>query len=139
MSNGTLQQIASKGVQDGHLSIAPETSFFKRTYKRVSNYAIEAIDQSISNLAWGKNPVVQVSRNGDLMSELYLVMNIARVQLLTPGGDTVSFPCNLHVLSCKPTKIILTQPIQIQINKTTGALDEQFGTCLSQVVYNGDW
>lgn len=89
MSNGTLQQIASKGVQDGHLSIAPETSFFKRTYKRVSNYAIEAIDQSISNLAWGKNPVVQVSRNGDLMSELYLVMNVDRVQLATPAGDTV--------------------------------------------------
>ena len=89
MSNGTLQHIASKGVQDGHLSIAPETSFFKRTYKRVSNYAIEAIDQSISNLSWGKSPVVQVSRNGDLMSELYLVMNVKRVQLLAPAGDTV--------------------------------------------------
>lgn len=95
MSNGTLQHIASKGVQDGHLSIAPETSFFKRTYKRVSNYAIEAIDQSISNLAWGKSPVVQISRNGDLMSELYLVMNVNRVQLNAAAGDTVHWTNSL--------------------------------------------
>jgi len=89
MSNGTLQHIASKGVQDGHLSISPETSFFKRSYKRVSNFAIESIDQAVSSLSWGKNPVVQVSRNGDLMSELYLQMNINRLQLSAPAGDSV--------------------------------------------------
>jgi hypothetical protein len=63
------QQLASKGVQDGHLSISPETSFFKRTYKRVSNLAIEAIDQTIPSLAWGKELVVQAPRNGDLLSD----------------------------------------------------------------------
>lgn len=91
MSNGTLQQIASKGVQDGHLSIAPETSFFKRTYKRVSNYAIETIDQSIPSLAWGKGFTVQISRNGDLMSELWAQLNVQLAQLADDdgGADTV--------------------------------------------------
>lgn len=91
MSNGTLQQLASKGVQDGHLSISPETSFFKRTYKRVSNFAIESLDQSIPSLGWDKSYVVQLSRNGDLLSELWLVMDIKRAQLAAPGADTVMF------------------------------------------------
>jgi len=87
MSNGTLQQLASKGVQDGHLSISPETSFWKRSYKRVSNYAIESIDQSIPSLAWGKEYTVQLSRNGDLLSDVWLVMDLELVRLQTPGTD----------------------------------------------------
>lgn len=91
MSNGTLQQLASKGVQDGHLSIAPETSFFKRTYKRVSNYAIELIDQTIPSLAWGKGFTVQISRNGDLASEIWALVNVNLAQLANDnaGADTV--------------------------------------------------
>lgn len=91
MSNGTLQQLASKGVQDGHLSIAPETSFFKRTYKRVSNYAIECIDNNIPSLAWGKGFTVQISRNGDLASEVWALVNINLCQLNddSSGADTV--------------------------------------------------
>ena len=89
MSNGTLQQLASKGVQDGHLSISPETSFFKRTYKRVSNFAIEAIDQTIPSLSWDKEYVVQAPRNGDLLSELWLVVEVNLVRLAVPGADSV--------------------------------------------------
>ena len=91
MSNGTLQQLASKGVQDGHLSIAPETSFFKRTYKRVSNYAIEAIDQSIPSLSWEHGFTVTISRNGDLLAELWICMNVQLAQLADDdaGADTV--------------------------------------------------
>jgi hypothetical protein len=89
MSNGTLQQLASKGVQDGHLSISPETSFFKRTYKRVSNFAIEAIDTQIPSLGWDKEFVVQAPRNGDLLSELWLVVEVALVRLAVPGADSV--------------------------------------------------
>ncbi len=89
MSNGSLQQMASRGVQDSHLSISPETSFFKRTYKRVSNYAIEAIDMDIPTLAWNQERHVPISRNGDLLTEMWLVINIELVSLLTPGDDMV--------------------------------------------------
>lgn len=87
----TLQQLASKGVQDGHLSIAPETSFFKRTYKRVSNYAIETIDQTVPSLGWGHGFTVQVARNGDLSSELWAQFNINLAQLNDDdsGNDSV--------------------------------------------------
>ncbi len=104
MSNGTLQQLASKGVQDGHLSISPETSFFKRTYKRVSNYAIEAIDQTIPSLAWGNDFVTQLSRNGDLVSEMWLNMYVNLLQLSVPAGDTVHWTNVLgHAMLKNPT------------------------------------
>lgn len=77
------------------MSIAPETSFWKRTYKRVSNYAIEAIDQPISSPAWGTKNVCIISRNGDLCSEMYLLLNVRRAQLTTPGGDTVHWTNSL--------------------------------------------
>lgn len=91
MSNGTLQQLASLGVQDSHLSISPETSFFKRTYKRVSNYAIETIDQTVTGLGWGKGVTVIISRNGDLSTELWAMFNIQLAQLAddNSGADTV--------------------------------------------------
>lgn len=78
-------------MQDGHLSIAPETSFFKRTYKRVSNYAIELIDQTVPSLAWGKGFTVQISRNGDLASEIWALVNVnlARLSNDNSGADTV--------------------------------------------------
>ena len=89
MSNGTLQQLASKGVQDGHLNIAPETSFFKRTYKRVSNYAIEAIDMTIPSFRWGGSFNNILSRNGDLASEMWLSVNIELLALADPQADSV--------------------------------------------------
>lgn len=91
MSGGSLQALAAKGVQDAHLSIAPETSFWKRTYKRVSNYAIESIDQQISSVGWDKEYVVQMSRNGDLVADTWLNLELNLLALQTPGStpDTV--------------------------------------------------
>lgn len=117
MSNGTLQQLASKGVQDGHLSISPETSFFKRTYKRVSNYAIESIDQTVPSLAWDKEFVTQLSRNGDLMSELWLVMDINLAQLATPGNDSVYWTNALGHAMIKQASLEVGNN---EIDKTTG-------------------
>lgn len=76
-------------VQDGHLSISPETSFFKRTYKRVSNFAIESIDQDASNLSWGQTRQVQINRNGDLLIDAYLVLELNLLELNAPAGDSV--------------------------------------------------
>lgn len=123
MSNGTLQQLASKGVQDGHLSIAPETSFFKRTYKRVSNYAIESIDTGIASLAWGKSFTVQMPRNGDLCSEVWILVNINLCQLDNDNGgsDTVHWT---NVLGHAMSKDITMQIGNNEIDKVTSVYQE---------------
>lgn len=103
--------------QDGHLSISPETSFFKRVYKRVSNYAIESIDQSVPSLAWDKEFTTQLSRNGDLMSELWLVMNVNTARLATPGADSVYFTNTLGHAMIKSTSLEVGNN---EIDRTTG-------------------
>lgn len=114
MSNGTLQQLSSKGVQDGHLSISPESSLFKRTYKRVSNFAIESIDQSVPSIAWDKDYVVQLSRNGDLLTELWLVCDVALARLNAPGADTVHWTNSLgHAMIKKATLEIGNNEIDV--------------------------
>jgi hypothetical protein len=133
--SGTLQQIASKGVQDGHLSIAPETSFFKRTYKRVSNYAIEAIDQPITNMDWGRSPQAQISRNGDLMSEIYLVVDINLLQLQTPGADTVHWTNSLGHAMLKSASMEIGNN---EIDKVTGEYLEMKHEFESDVNVNVD-
>lgn len=99
------------------MSISPETSFFKRVYKRVSNYAIESIDQSVPSLAWDKEFTTQISRNGDLMSELWLVMNINRAQLAAPAGDSVYFTNSLGHAMIKQTSLEVGNN---EIDRTTG-------------------
>lgn len=122
MSNGTLQQLASKGVQDGHLSISPETSFFKRTYKRCSSYAIEAIDSQIPSCGWDKEFTQQISRNGDLLSETWLVFEIQPARLAAPGpGELVYFTNTLGHAMLKSVGLDIGNN---EIDSTTGAYME---------------
>lgn len=94
-----MQQLSSRGLQDSHLSIAPETSFWKRTYKRVSNYVTEAINIEIPTLTWGQTRTVPVTRTGDLLTKLYLVLEINLLALGTPGADHIWF-CNALGHAC---------------------------------------
>ncbi len=82
-----MQQLASRGIQDSHLSIAPEASFFKKTYKRISNYAIEALDMSLDSIAWGQARQVNINRNGDLLTEMWLVLELELLELADPAED----------------------------------------------------
>lgn len=89
MSSGTVQQLSSKGVQDGHLSISPETSFWKRSYKRVANFAVESINTEITGAAWGKTSTTIIQRNGDLLTDMWLYLEVELLDLAAPAGDSV--------------------------------------------------
>ena len=42
--SGGLLQIVSSGKQDVYLTFKPEITFFKRVYKRHTNFSMELID-----------------------------------------------------------------------------------------------
>ena len=66
-------QLVAYGAQDIYLTGNPQITFFKVIYKRHSNFAIEAIEQSYNGYAeLGKLLTVTISRNGDLLSKIYL-------------------------------------------------------------------
>ena len=70
---GGLMQLVAYGAQDIYLTGNPQITFFKVVYRRYTNFAIEAIEQTVNGTAaLGKKFSVTVARNGDLLSRVYL-------------------------------------------------------------------
>ena len=74
---GGLMQLVANGVQDTYLTSNPQMTFFKAVYKRHTNFSIESIEQEFdgSNKLGDKFSCV-IARNGDLLSQVYLEINI---------------------------------------------------------------
>jgi hypothetical protein len=79
---GALMQIVAQGSQDAYLTAKPEVTFFKFIYKRYTNFAMEAMEQTLSGTAnFGNKVVCKVSRNGDLMGPCYVETTLPSIAL----------------------------------------------------------
>ena len=86
---GGLMQLVAYGAQDIYLTGNPQITFFKVVYRRHTNFAMEAVEQTMNgSAAYGGKAVATVSRNGDLVGRMYVEHNVT----LTNGEavDTVS-------------------------------------------------
>ena len=82
---GGLLQLVAYGAQDVYLTGNPQITFFKVVYRRHTNFAVEAIQQTFSGTpGYGNTVTCQISRNGDLINRVYL-------QVLLPKLDGISF------------------------------------------------
>jgi hypothetical protein len=69
---GGLLQLVAYGAQDVYLTGNPQITFFKVAYRRHTNFAIEAIEQTFNgNATFGSRVTCQVTRNGDLINRIY--------------------------------------------------------------------
>ena len=67
-------QLVAYGAQDIYLTGNPQITFFKVVYRRHTNFAVESIEQTFNgSAAAGSKISVTVSRNGDLLSSVFLV------------------------------------------------------------------
>ena len=70
---GGLMQLVAYGAQDIYLTGNPQITFFKVVYRRHTNFAMEAIEQTFNGTAnFGKSVTATMARNGDLLSRVYL-------------------------------------------------------------------
>jgi hypothetical protein len=70
---GGLMQLVAYGAQDIYLTGNPQITFFKVVYRRHTNFAVEAIEQTFNGAAnFGQKFSCTISRNGDLLSRVYL-------------------------------------------------------------------
>ena len=75
---GGLLQLVAYGAQDVYLTGNPQITFFKVVYRRHTNFSIESIQQTFNGTVTnGGRVTCQISRNGDLVHKLYLVLNSA--------------------------------------------------------------
>jgi len=77
---GGLMQLVAYGAQDVFLTGNPEISFFKVLYRRHTNFAMESIEQTFNgNPELGNRVTCTISRNGDLITNMWLEVNFANV------------------------------------------------------------
>jgi hypothetical protein len=91
---GGLLQLVAYGAQDVYLTGNPQITFFKVVYRRHTNFAIEAIQQTpTGSNSLGSRVSFQITRNGDLIHRVYFYGKIAAT-----GGDVALVPNFGHKL-----------------------------------------
>ena len=74
---GGLLQLVAYGAQDVYLTGNPQITFFKVVYRRHTNFALEAIEQTFNGTpGYDARVTCQISRNGDLIHRIYLQVTL---------------------------------------------------------------
>ena len=90
---GGLLQLVAYGAQDVYLTGNPQITFFKVVYRRHTNFAIEAIEQtSTGSNSLGSRASFQITRNGDLIHRVYFYGIIKNTS--ATGGNSVALVPN---------------------------------------------
>jgi hypothetical protein len=80
---GGLMQLVAYGAQDIYLTGNPQITFFKVVYRRHTNFSMETIEQTINGSstlsASTSTGTVTISRNGDLVSKIYVTSSTAGI------------------------------------------------------------
>jgi len=86
---GGLMQLVAYGAQDVYLTGNPQITFWKVTYRRHTNFAMESIEQTFNGQAdFGRRVQCTVSRNGDLAYRTYLQVTLPEInQSDAASGD----------------------------------------------------
>ena len=85
---GGLMQLVAYGAEDIYLTGNPQITFFKVVYRRHTNFAVEAIEQTFNgNADIGKKFTVTVARNGDLLHRIYLEVDVSAGENIIANND----------------------------------------------------
>uniref|UniRef100_A0A6C0DR11 Major capsid protein N-terminal domain-containing protein n=1 Tax=viral metagenome TaxID=1070528 RepID=A0A6C0DR11_9ZZZZ len=85
-------QLVAYGAQDVFLTGTPEITFWKVSYRRHTNFAMESIEQTFSGQAdFGRRVTCTISRNGDLCYRTYLQVTLPEINqgMMSAGTDGV--------------------------------------------------
>jgi len=74
-------QLVAYGAQDVYLTGNPQITFWKVTYRRHTNFAMESIEQTFNGQAdFGRRVTCTISRNGDLAYRTYLQVTLPEIE-----------------------------------------------------------
>ena len=95
---GGLMQLVAYGAQDIYITGNPQITFFKIVYRRHTNFAMESVQQSltgtnVSNSTSKKECSCIISRNGDLVTNLYVTSSTSGIV----NGDAIVDDCMIEI------------------------------------------
>jgi hypothetical protein len=130
---GGLIQLVSYGAEDLYLTDKPDITFFKCIYKRHTNFAIEPVKQLFSSKGdFGERVSCTISKNGDLMGSVYLVVDLPAI----PEYEDNEF---YRVAWVKHIGYNLINKVEIEIGGQL--IDRQYGDYLAiwnELTHNND-
>jgi hypothetical protein len=88
---GGLMQLVAYGAQDVYLTGNPQITFFKIIYRRHTNFSMETINQTFNaDVQFGKKTSVTISRNGDLVNDMFLEIKLPILKQIQKTDSTNS-------------------------------------------------
>jgi hypothetical protein len=93
---GGLMQLVAYGAQDIYLTGNPQITFFKVVYRRHTNFSMEAIEQTFNGTTsvTGSTMTATISRNGDLVSNLWLDVKLQSTSMAAASGTYINWTNN---------------------------------------------
>jgi hypothetical protein len=89
---GGLMQLVAYGAQDVYLTGNPQITFWKVTYRRYTNFAMESIEQTFNGQAdFGRRVTCTISRNGDLAYTTTLQVTLPEINQSMANTSPQSF------------------------------------------------
>jgi hypothetical protein len=118
-------QLVAYGAQDVFLTGTPEITFWKVSYRRHTNFAMEAIEQTFSGQAdFGRRVTCTVSRNGDLCYRTYLQVTLPEInQTMQPGTSAAGNAVYARWLDFPGEQLIS----QVEVEIGGQRIDRQYG------------
>ena len=115
-------QLVAYGAQDVYLTSNPQITFWKVTYRRYTNFAIESIEQTFNGQAdFGRRVQCTISRNGDLAYRTYLQVTIPEINQMM--GKTSAGPVYARWLDFPGEQLIA----QVEVEIGGQRIDRQYG------------
>lgn len=126
MGGGLIQMVA-RGVEDVHITQAPEMTYWRTFYKQHTHFAIESIRQVLDgDIDYGKKVSCVVSRSGDLLHNVWLEIT------MTQSGQTY-YPAEAVIKQVDLE--IGGQLVERQHNDFMRAYDELFHSTEEKAAY----
>ena len=120
---GGLMQLVAYGAQDIYLTGNPQITFWKVTYRRHTNFAMESIEQTFNGQAdFGRRVTCTISRNGDLAYRTYLQVTLPQIDQ-SLGADPTNGPVYARWLDFPGHQLI--DDVEVEIGGQR--IDRQYG------------
>jgi len=128
---GALMQLVAYGAQDVFLTGTPEITFWKVSYRRHTNFALESIEQTFSGQAdFGRRVTCTISRNGDLAYRTYLQVTLPEINQSMVASNTSGIPGQVGVYA-RWLDFVGEQLIaQVEVEIGGQRIDRQYGDWL---------
>lgn len=127
MPQGGLLQVVAYGAQNVYLTASPEITYFKISYRRHTNFAIESVEIFFQGqMDFNKKSNVEIQRSGDLVSDILFRATLPEVRY-----ESKDFGSLGHVSFAWVRRVghALVDEIEFQVG--SGLIDKHYGDWLN--------